>query len=152
MALDPSFVQLNRAATERLRRLVNRLTDEQLQTRMGEHWTIAICLAHFAFWERRVMYVLDVTKKAGRLVSPDIDVFVNDLSLPLWAAIPPREAARIAVECADACDKQLEAFPQDLLAQVYEHRKRTVVRALHRNEHLDEIDQALKSARAMAGS
>ena len=111
MPLDPSFVQLNRAATERLRRLVNGLTDEQLQTRMGEHWTVAICLAHFAFWERRAMYVLEKTRQAGKVVSPDIDIFVNDLSLPLWAAIPPREAARIALECADACDKTLEAFP-----------------------------------------
>ena len=150
MALDPSFVQLNRAATERLRRLVNSLTDEQLQTPMGEHWTIAICLAHFAFWERRGIYVLDATRKAGNVVSPEIDVFVNDLSLPLWAAIPSREAARLAVECADTCDKHLEAFPQDLLEQVYEDRKRTVFRALHRNEHLDEIDQALKAVRAVS--
>jgi hypothetical protein len=148
MTLDPSFVQLNRAATERLRRLVNGLTDEQLQTRMGEHWTIAICMAHFTFWERRVMYVLEKSKAAGKVVSPDIDIFVNDLSLPLWAAIPPREAARIAVESADACDKQLEAYPRDLLEQIYEDRKRTVVRALHRNEHLDQIDQALKAAAA----
>lgn len=150
MALDPSFIQLNRAATERLRRLVNSLSDEQLQTRMGEHWTIAICLAHFAFWDRRAMYVLDRTREAGQVVSPDIDIFVNDLSLPLWAAIPPRQAARIAVETSDACDKQLEAFPPELLEQVYDHRKRTVVRALHRNEHLDEIDQALKAVAAGA--
>ena len=147
MPLDRSFVQLNRAATERLRRLVNSLTDEQLQTRMGEHWTIAICLAHFAFWDRRVMYVLDLTRKEGKPTSPDIDIFVNDLSLPLWAAIPPREAARIALESADACDKALEAFPETLLEQVYENRKRTVLRSLHRNEHLDEIDAALKAAR-----
>ena len=148
MPLDLSYIQLNRAATERLRRLVNGLTDEQLQTRMGEHWTIAICLAHFAFWERRAMYVLDASQKAGKVVSPDIDIVVNDLSLPLWAAIPPRQAARIAVECADACDKQLEAYPKDLLEKIYEDRKRTVVRALHRNEHMDEIDAALKAARA----
>jgi uncharacterized damage-inducible protein DinB len=146
MPLDVSFVQLNRAATERLRRLVNGLSDEQLQTRLGEHWTIAICLAHMAFWDRRVMYVLDLTGKEGKVVSPDIDVFVNDLSLPLWAAIPAREAARLAVEWADACDKALEAFPESLLQQVYDNRKRNVVRALHRNEHLDEIDLALKAA------
>ena len=148
MPLDPSFIQLNRAATERLRRLINSLTDDQLQTRMGQHWTIAICLAHFAFWERRAMFVLEKTREAGKVVSPDIDVFVNDLSLPLWAAIPPREAARIALECADACDKALESFPTDLLEKIYDDRKRTVLRALHRNEHMDEIDAALKAARA----
>lgn len=148
MPVDISYVQLNRAATERIRRLVNGLTDEQLKTPMGEHWTIAICLAHLAFWERRVMHVLNLTRQAGKVVSPDIDIFVNDLSLPLWAAIPPREAARIALECADACDKQLEAFPRDLLEQVYEQRNRNVLRALHRNQHMDEIDQALNAAPA----
>src|SRR5574340_1059216 len=144
MPLDPSFIQLNRAATERLRRLVNSLSDEQLRTRLGEHWTVAICLAHLAFWERRVMHVLDLTRQAGKVVSPDIDIFVNDLSLPLWAAIPPREAARIALECADACDKQLEAFPADLLERVHEQRQRNVLRFLHRNQHLDDIDLVLK--------
>src|SRR5512138_1023809 len=148
MPLDLSYIQLNRAATERMRRLVNGLTDQQLKTPMGEHWTIAICLAHLAFWERRVMHVLDLTRQAGKVVSPDIDIFVNDLSLPLWAAIPPRETARIALECADACDKQLEAFPPDLLELVHEQRPRNVLRSLHRNQHMDEMDVALETARA----
>lgn len=146
MTLDPSFVQLNRAATERLRRLINRLSDEQLQTRVGEHWTVAICLAHLAFWERRVMHVLEMTQKDGKPFVPEIDTVVNDLALPLWAAIPPRQAARMALEFSDACDKALEAYPEDLLEKIHENRKRNVVRALHRNEHMDDIDRALAAA------
>lgn len=144
MPLDPSFVQLNRAATERIRRLINGLADEQLLALLGEHWTVAVCLAHLAFWDQRVINVLDTTRTQGRLVVPEIDICVNDLSLPLWEAIPPRAAARLAYDSADACDKRLETFPAPLLEQVYEHRKRNVLRALHRNEHLDEIDLALK--------
>ena len=94
MALDRLFIELNRASTERIRALADRLTDTQMQQPVGEHWTVAIALAHLAFWDRRVMYVLDTTKRDGTLFIPDIDIFVNDLSLPLWAAIPPREAAR----------------------------------------------------------
>jgi hypothetical protein len=142
--MDRSFVQLNRAATERLRRLVNRLTDDQLSQPVGEHWTVGVCLAHLAFWDRRVMYVMEMTRTEGRAFTPNIDIFVNDLSLPLWAAIPPREAARLALETADACDKQLEAFPEALLELMYNNRQRDVVRALHRNAHLDEVDAALK--------
>ena len=144
MPMDHSFVQLNRAATERLRRLVNGLTDEQLHQPVGEHWTVAICLAHLAFWDRRVMHVMEMTRKEGKAFTPNIDIIVNDLSLPLWAAIPPREAARLALETADACDKQLEAFPEDLLELMYNNRQRDVVRSLHRNAHLDEVDAALK--------
>ncbi len=145
MPLDRGFVQLNRAATERLRRLVKGLTDGQLLHPLGEFWTAAICLAHLAFWDRRVMYVMEMTRKQGKVFVPSIDILVNDISLPLWAAVPPRDAARFAVETADQCDKQLEAFPEPLLEQMYENRKRDVIRALHRNEHLDEVDAALKS-------
>jgi hypothetical protein len=144
MSIDSSYVQLNRAATERIRRLVKGLSDEQLQHPVGDVWTVAIVLAHFTFWDRRVMYALDVTARDGKLSTPEIDHLVNDLSLPLWAAVPPREAARICIETADACDKQLEAFPEPLLEQLYDYNKRWVVRALHRNEHLNEVDQALK--------
>lgn len=145
MSLDPNYTQLNRASTERIKQLAASLSDEEMQTRVGEHWTVAIALAHLAWWDRRVMYVLDMTVKNGKLFVPEIDIFVNDLSLPLWAAIPPREAARIAIESSADLDAQLEAFPQDLLEEIYNYNKRWVVRALHRNEHLNEVDAALKA-------
>ena len=94
--------------------LAARLSDEEMQHPVGEHWTVAIVLAHLAFWDRRVMYVLDMTERDGKLFIPEIDIFVNDLSLPLWAAIPPREAARIAIETAETLDKRLEEFPPAL--------------------------------------
>jgi hypothetical protein len=90
------------------------------------------------------MYVLDMTERDGKLFIPEIDVFVNDLSLPLWAAIPPREAARIAIETSEALDRRLEGFPPALLEEIYVYNKRWVVRALHRGEHLDDVDAALK--------
>ena len=145
MSLDRSYVQLNRAATERIRRLVNSLTDEQLLHPVGENWTVAVCLAHLAFWDRKAMHVLEVTRREGKPFSPEVGTVINDLSLPLWAAIPPREAARLAIETADMCDKQLEACPEEILKLIYDHRERDVVRALHRNGHLDEVDQALKA-------
>jgi hypothetical protein len=144
MTLDRTFVELNRASTNRICALVARLTDAQMQHPVGQHWTVAIALAHLAFWDRRVMYVLDVTERDGKLFIPEIDIFVNDLSLPLWAAIPPRDAARIAIETAEALDKRLKAFPPTLLEEIHTYNKRWVVRALHRGEHLDEVDRALK--------
>jgi hypothetical protein len=144
MTLDRSFVERNRASTERIRALVASLTDEEMQHPVGEHWTVAIALAHLAFWDRRVMYVLDMTKRDGKLFIPEIDIFVNDLSLPLWAAIPPREAARIAIETSEELDRRLEDYSPALLEEIYAYNQRWVVRALHRGEHLDEVDAALK--------
>jgi hypothetical protein len=145
MTLDRSFVELNRASTERIRELAARLSDAEMQRPVGAHWTTAIVLAHLAFWDRRVMYVLDMTEREGKVFIPDIDIFVNDLSLPLWAAIPPREAARIAIETAEDLDRRLESFSPALLEEIYGYNKRWVVRALHRGEHLDEADAALRA-------
>jgi hypothetical protein len=145
MTLDRSFVELNRASTMRIRALAVRLSDEELQHPVGEHWTVAIVLAHLAFWDRRVLYVLDKTERDGKLFIPEIDIFVNDLSLPLWAAIPPREAARIAIETAEALDKRLEDFAPALFEEILHYNKRWVIRALHRGEHLDEAETALGS-------
>ena len=144
MPLDHTFAERNHASTERIRALAARLSDEELQHPVGEHWTVAITLAHLAFWDRRVMYVLDMTERDGKLFVPEIDIFVNDLSLPLWAAIPPREAARLAIETAEVLDKRLEEYPPDLLEMVYAYTPRWVMRALHRNTHLDEAEEALK--------
>ena len=144
MPLDPSYKEQNRTSSNRIRALAERLTDEEMQTKVGEHWTVSIVFAHVAFWDRRVMYVLDMTEKNGKLFIPEIDIFVNDLSLPLWAAIPPREAARIAIETCETLDKRLEEYSPSLLEEIYNYNKRWVVRALHRNEHLDEADEGLK--------
>ena len=145
MTMDRSFVELNRASTERIRALAARLSDDELRHPVGEHWTVAIVFAHLAFWDRRVMYVLDMTGRDGKLFIPEIDIFVNDLSLPLWAAIPPRAAAQIAIETAETLDKRLEDFAPALLEEIFNYNKRWVIRALHRGEHLDEAEAALKS-------
>jgi hypothetical protein len=144
--MDRSFVELNRASQDRIRALAARLTEEQMLIPVGEHWTVGIVFAHLAWWDRRVMYVLDMTERNGRLFVPEIDIFVNDLSLPLWAAVPPREAARIAIESAETLDKRLENYPPALLEEIYTYNQRWVIRALHRKEHLDEADAALKQA------
>jgi hypothetical protein len=74
----------------------------------------------------------------------EVDTVVNDLSLPIWETVPAKEAVRLAIETAEALDNQLENFPKDLLEEMYEHNKRLVVRALHRNEHLEEVEEALR--------
>lgn len=144
MTQDRSFVELNCASTERIRALAARLSNRELQHPVGEHWTVAITLAHLAFWDQRVLFVLDKTEQEGKIVAPQIDIIVNDLLLPFWAAIPPREAARLAIESAEALDKRLENYPPALLDELYAYNKRWVLRSLHRGEHLDEVDAELK--------
>lgn len=145
MALERSFIERNRASRERIRATAA-LSETQLRTRVGEHWTVAIVLAHLAFWDRRVMHVLELTQRDQKLFIPEIGVVANDLSLPLWAAIPPQEAGRIAVETAEELDRRLESYPDNLLEAIYSYNRRWVERSLHRGEHLDEADAALRAA------
>ena len=111
---------------------------------VGKNWTVAITLAHLAFWDRRVMHALEITERDGKLFIPEIDLSVNDFSTPLWAAIPPREASVIAIETAESLDVRLENFSAALLEEIYNYNKHLVFRGIHCNEHLDEVDAALK--------
>jgi len=117
MTVDRGFVERNRAATERIRRMAG-LSEAELQTRVGEHWTVAVLLAHLAFWDRRVLFVLERTEQEGKLYEHQADIYVNDYVLPLLQAIPPQEAVRVAVEAAEALDKRLESYPPELLEAV----------------------------------
>ena len=142
--MDRSFVEQNKASTDRLKKLVKKLTGKDMGRKVGADWNLVVALAHLAFWDRRVQFVLDRTEREGKLSPVEIDVLVNDLLLPTWELIPGDKAARLAVETAEALDKRLESFPPALLEQVNAHNPRWVTRALHRNEHLDEVDAALK--------
>ncbi len=146
MTIDRAFIELNRRSTERMKVLAAALSDEEMRHPVGEHWNVGVVFAHLAFWDRRAMYVLDKTEQEGKVFFPEIDIVTNDLSLPLWAAIPPREAARIAIENAEKIDRRIETYPPVLLEELYAQYPRIVDRSRHRNEHLDEADAALKGS------
>jgi hypothetical protein len=116
-----------------------------LQHPVGEHWTVAISLVHLAFWERRVLALLDAADAAGELVDIPIDLAVNDISLPLWAAIPPRAAAELAVVSAEALDRHLAELPAAQVEAIRARSERWLDRSLHRDAHLDEIEAALNT-------
>ncbi len=145
MILNKTYIDRNRASTERIRSLAARLSDDEMQTRVGQHWTVAIVFAHLAFWDRRVLYVMDMTEKEGKVHIPNIDAVANDLSLPLWAAIPPRAAVHLAIETAESLDRRLEVWREDYLHAMFDVNQRWVERYLHRDGHLDEAVAALKS-------
>jgi hypothetical protein len=143
VSLDQSIMERNHASTNRIRELASRLTDEELQHPVGEHWTVAIALAHIAFWDRRFLALLDQTEQAGAMIIPPGGIYLNDVSLPFWAAVPSREAARIAVESAESVDQRLENFPPALIDEILSDNEYWLTRFQHRNRHLDEVEAAL---------
>ena len=70
--------------------------------------------------------------------------WINDAGKPLCLALPPRVAARMAVEAAVAADERVAGLSEaQLAANAAAGSPISVRRAEHRREHLDEIEQIL---------
>ncbi|MBV9175081.1 MAG: maleylpyruvate isomerase N-terminal domain-containing protein [Chloroflexi bacterium] len=141
--------QQEQAQRERLRRLAERVTDEQLATPLGEHWTVSVALAHMAFWDRRVVAQLAKWERDGRGPEPgdtiDSEV-INDASLAQWRALARRAALQEVLEAAEACDHAVATADARLIdAVIRQQGPFTLPRAVHRAEHLDQIERAIGS-------
>jgi hypothetical protein len=139
-----TIFQSNRKSTERMQLIVQGLAEGELSRTSGNHWTIAVTLTHLAFWDQRVIHVLKSAEMNEEWYVPYIDDQVNDILTPLLAAIPPADAAALAIHTARKLDELLEECPADMLEQLMEINHRLVERSLHRNTHLDEIESMLK--------
>jgi hypothetical protein len=147
--MERSFVVENIKELERLRRLVNRITDEELGLPMWEGWTIAAALAHLAFWDQRALVLMQKWKINGVASSPIDDDVTNDAILLLCLAIPYRVAARLAVSSAEAIDLELEKAAEDLITDIRQlGEKFRLYRSEHRRVHLDQIENLLNIRRA----
>jgi DinB family protein len=150
MAADRSYVAENEAQLARMRDLVGSMSDDELAEPMEAGWTVAGVLAHLAFWDQRIVTLVDRWGADGEGTPPDspgsydeeaVD-WINDAAKPLILALPPRVAAQVAVDAAAAADTRVAALSDALLAE----NARTGLyinpaRAEHRSEHLDEIEQ-----------
>ena len=139
--------QANRESTERMRKIVNGLSDEELSESIGSDWTISITLAHLALWDQRVIFVIESAKKNNKLHAPYYDDQLNDILTPILRAIPAREAARLAITAAEKLDHELEQCSTQLLEEMKEVNRRLIDRSMHRNLHVDEIENAVITAR-----
>lgn len=139
--MERPFVIENARERQRLTSLVGRLTDAQLSRPIDENWTVAVALAHLAFWDQRSLSLM--RKWASKGVAPEpIDFeLANECLLPLWRALAPRAAADLAVSAAEAVDRALEQAPAALISEIERLGDRTrLYRSDHRKMHLDEIE------------
>jgi hypothetical protein len=150
MSADRSYIAQNDSERARLQSLVRRLGDADLGRAMPAGWTIAAVLAHLAFWDQRVLSLLERWEGSPEAVPPLIDErqvdWINDATKPLFLALDPRRAADVALAIAAAVDRKVAAMSDDLLARnAAAGTPVTPFRATHRREHLDEIEHALRA-------
>jgi hypothetical protein len=147
MTVDRGFVDENSKARARLKDLVARLSDADLGRPMPAGWTVAGVLGHVAFWDQRIVVLLETWQRRETLPpgprEEDTD-WINDAGKPFLLALPPRLGADVALAIAEAVDRKIEALTDDDLARMAAAGNPiNLRRAEHRREHLDEIEAAL---------
>jgi hypothetical protein len=149
MAEDRSYIEENTRERERLRALVERLDEDQLRLPVNPHWTVAAVFGHIAFWDGRVLSLADKLERDEPFTSSDTEPedvdWINDASRPLIHAIAPREVARLALQIAEETDARVATLPLDRLWPLDPDSPLYAVRASHRGEHLDDIEDALRA-------
>jgi hypothetical protein len=145
--MDRGYIERNEASMTRLRMLLARLTDEDLGRRVGD-WTVAMSLAHVAFWDRLGHLRWLETVASGRDLPVSVGVplqdLINDTSLDLWSRSLDVAGIRLfVVEAAEAFDAHVAALPDHLVEAVQAAElPRMLDRSIHRLGHLEPIEAA----------
>jgi hypothetical protein len=147
MAADRSYVAKNDAERARLTRFVEGTSDADLARAMPAGWTVAAVLGHVAFWDQRILALLDAWDRGtppSSIHGEDVD-WTNDAGKPFLLALPPRALAQMAVAIADAVDRRVAGLSDDRVAKnTAAGSPLSLDRAEHRKEHLDEIERVLR--------
>lgn len=141
-------IERNTFERERLHQLVARMTDDDLRRLVTDRWTVTDFLGHVAFWDS---WALSLVEKLEAAVpfdpadeGPDDVDSINASARVLMGALPPREVALLAVRLADQTDSRIAALEPRLLWPEDPACPLNPLRASHRGEHLDEIEEALR--------
>jgi hypothetical protein len=145
---DRSYVAKNAAELGRLRRLVTSLTDQELARPMPAGWTVAAVLGHLAFWDQRIVALLDAWQGPAKITPPALDQgnvdWINDATKPLLLAASPRRMAEATLAIAETVDRRVASLTDEAVAaNAAAGDPLNLLRAEHRAEHIDEIEQAL---------
>jgi hypothetical protein len=148
-----AIAESNRAQTERLRTLALRLTPAMLAVRLSNGWTVAVALAHIAFWDRQRLCLMR-RWAAGNWCNGGYDgELFNEVLLPLLEAMPPDRAVEMAVQTAEEVDAFLLAVPDEVVEAALARPDRpNLDRGMHREGHLDQIEEALDGLVERSGS
>jgi len=148
MSSDRSYIERNTRERERLRALVERLSDDDLRRPVNEYWTVAGVLGHIAFWDARASFLAGKIERGLPFSPSDVEpedvTWINDSTRPLIHAIAPREAAQLALRTAEEIDRRIAALAPE---RVWPNDPKSLLnafRAEHRGEHVDEIEAALE--------
>jgi hypothetical protein len=150
--MKSSYAAVNARELARLRALVSKLSDHDLGSMVNEYWTVAGVLGHMAFWDGRALFFARKLQRGEPLTPADSEPedvdWINDSTRPLIHAIPPGQAAKVALRIAEETDEVVASLSPELIAKLDDNSPLNPARSHHRGEHLDEIEAALAGTTA----
>jgi len=146
--MDPrsfaTIVAENETELARLRALISRLSDSDLKRPLTEGWTVSAALAHIAFWDQRCIILLDRWEHEPVADSPADGDPINDALLPLTLAIPPRDAAALAIQATEELHRRIAALPAERAALLLSMPESIwLPRSDHWAAHAEQIEAAI---------
>jgi hypothetical protein len=144
MAQQAQWISENAKQRRRMAALITPLSAEQLERLLPNGWTVAVALAHLAFWDLRQVTLLRRWLEEGvKPASLDAEAINEPLS-HLGLALSPEAAVALALDAAEAVDQAVEKLTD---AQVNElvgmGCGKNLQRFSHRQNHLDKIEEVL---------
>jgi hypothetical protein len=141
----PAYIYENEASEAQLKKLLTRLNNQELQRPLEAGWTVASMLAHLAFWDQRALLLIRQWKQQGIGPSPADTDILNEAMRGLFLRLAPHDACEMCLAYAVAVDAEIKSLDPQLALDIME--RGTAVRlnrAVHRSEHLAQIQEALK--------
>lgn len=148
---DRPWIEENDRERARMRALADGLGEVELRAPVNPHWTVAAVLGHIAFWDARMLALMEKRDRGEPFAETDTEPedvdWINDASRPLIHAVPPLEMVRLSLEIAEETDAKVATLPPDAVWPQNPDSPLYAVRAIHRGEHLDDVEATLRALR-----
>jgi hypothetical protein len=148
---DRTFIDANIEATAALGDLVASLSPADLSADLGGGWTVAMALAHLAFWDSWHLARWEHAAAAGAVAPPPVGDEVsarnNDALVATWRALDPTRASTLALDAA----ARIDAYVAGLSDAAIEAARAAgspnwFERRPHRDDHIVHIRRVLGRA------
>jgi hypothetical protein len=143
--MSTAYTTENEIERQRLWELTARLTEEDFSRPLPNGWTVATKLAHLAFWDMYDATCIEGWERTGFAASRvNVDA-INEAVRASSREIPNESVVQLVRDAAEAIDRKVELLSPELASAIDAGGSARILhRALHRREHLDQIEKALR--------
>ena len=145
MPISPEYLTENEIWLEKLEKRVGQLSDQDLARPMEAGWTVSAVLAHLAFWDIRVVTLLQKWAAGAEITSSAFDAdVVNEVARHLCLAVPPRTAAEMALTWGRKANQAIASLDPSRAAEIQQKAPNVRLdRTHHRRAHIGDINKSL---------